>query len=110
MIRLLMISALSFLPTAVKATAEGCAKVLETPDGFLSLRAAPGRGLREVTRLRSGDRLWVDTATCEQVGASSVCDPQWVHVTSVRRIDKGSNRYTQGWAHRRYLRFHDCED
>lgn len=101
---------LLLVSTNVEATADGCASVIETPDGFLSLRAAPGPSFREISRLRPGDELWVDTATCEQVGGRSVCDPRWVHVTSVRRIDNGSRRYTQGWAHRRYLRFHDCED
>lgn len=110
MIRFLMIIVLSVLSSAAEATADGCAQVAETPDGFLALRTGPARAFEEVSRLRPGDRLWVDTATCAQVGKTSACDPRWVHVTSVRRIDNGSGGYTQGWAHRRYLRFHDCED
>lgn len=110
MIRASILLLLLPISTSAEATADGCATVDRTPDGFLSLRAGPGRAFEEINRLYPGEQLWIDTATCEQVGGRSVCDPRWVHVTSVRRIDSGSGRYTQGWAHRRYIRFYDCKD
>ncbi len=58
--------------SAAFATADGCAVVLPTPDGFLALREAPSTRFKVLKRLRPGEHLLVDTATCATLGDLSV--------------------------------------
>jgi hypothetical protein len=59
---------------ALKATEDGCAVVLKTPDGFLNLRNAPTSQSEVITKLKRGDFLYVDTARCETRDDLSICD------------------------------------
>jgi Bacterial SH3 domain len=100
---------------ALKATEDGCAVVLKTPDGFLNLRKAPTAQSEVIAKLKQGDFLYVDTARCETRGDLSICDksdrPQWTHVTSVRRIDgKNLETPTRGWVSDQYVQWFHCED
>jgi Bacterial SH3 domain len=93
----------------VNATADGCAVVLRTPDGFLNVRAAPKMGAQIVARLKPGDIIDVNETNCE----GSVCDEKidWVHVHGVPRLDgqKYQRGVTKGWAGRRFIVFVDCD-
>lgn len=97
---------LLFLPYAANATADGCAIVLETPDGFLNLREAPMVGARIVAKLKPGWLLDADTAECKTKGKLSICNEDWTHVTSVSRLDgKNAKKWTQGWVANRFIRW-----
>ena len=93
------------------ATADGCAVVLKTPDGFLNLRKAPTTSAEIVAKLKQGDVLNVDTAQCETRGDLSVCSKgtRWTHVTSVPRLDGKSSTLTQGWVRDRYVQWFSCD-
>ncbi len=100
---------------AINATADGCAVVLKTPDGFLSLRKAPTAKSGVITKLKQGDFLYVDAATCETRDDLSICDEKiphrWTHVTSVRRIDsKKPSTSTHGWVSDQYVQWFHCEE
>lgn len=100
----------TILATAAGATADGCARVRPTPDGFQALRSGSARTFEQVTRLFPGNELRIDTATCEVLTTTHVCDKDLVHVTSVRRIDAGDKQFTQGWAYLRFVRPTPCPD
>ena len=87
--------------------ASGCAEVTKTPAGFLNLRSAPMMGLNVIGRLRSGDRLFVDTATCEVRGKLSICTESgdWTHVEAVQGDTK-----RQGWVASRFVRSLECKE
>jgi hypothetical protein len=95
-----------------RAGLDGCAVVLPTPDGFLSLRAGPGARFGEKARLRAGDHLWVTDTTCLRQGARTICDSKrrWFHVSSVRRLDRGRDITTEGWVYARHLKPVECRD
>lgn len=73
--------------SVANATADGCAVVLRTPDGFLNLRKAPMMGSAVIARLKPGEQFGIDSATCETEGTLSICNESWVHVISVPRLD-----------------------
>jgi hypothetical protein len=106
--------ALAMATTAARATADGCAIVGRTPDGFLNLRALPMGDSRVISKLIPGDLIYISDATCETKGSLSVCNNQgWTSVDAVRRLD-GRNlskreRNHRGWVATRFLRFIDCE-
>jgi len=109
---LLAILLLSAATGQAKAGLDGCAVVLPTPDGFLSLRAGPGRQFGEKTRLWPGDYLWVTDTNCLRQSSREVCDTKrrWFHVSSVRRLDRGNDATTEGWAYTRHLKPVECRD
>lgn len=88
-IGVLMTSLVIVSPQPVHATADGCAVVLKTPDGFLSVREGPGTRFRVLTEVHRGETLLIDTAQCGAIRGRTVCDSSmaWTHVTSVPRID-----------------------
>jgi hypothetical protein len=92
------------------ATADGCAVVLKTPDGFLNLRRTPTTGSEVVAKLSRGHRLYVDTATCETSGSLSICSrgTEWTHVIRVPRLDGKAHSSTRGWVIDRYVQWFDC--
>lgn len=99
------------LTAPVHATSDFCGVVKPTPDGYLNLRRAPGAGHEGTFRLAPGDKLSLDTASCETLGGRDVCDDSqtWVHVTSVRRVDAAGSKLTQGWVHGRFVEQVPCE-
>src|SRR5262245_52358944 len=86
--------AATFLATGTAhATADGCAVVLRTPDGFLNVRSAPTMKARIIAQTKPGDILYID-----DVGGGE----GWTHVTGVHRLDAPlwtpkSAHYTKGW-------------
>ena len=100
------------------ATSDGCAVVVDAPDGFIELKEAPGARFGTIMRLLPGERLWIDSARCSSVTGEQVCDDanRWWHVTSVPRLDDREGKrsaepiFTQGWAESRFLRAEDCEE
>jgi hypothetical protein len=111
--RKLMISlalAATMITTAAHATADGCAIVRKTPDGFLNLRAAPMADAKIVTRLKTGDRLSINSAICKTKGKLSICNEDWVSVDSILRLDGNKSKsLTRGWVNIRFLDF-ACTD
>jgi hypothetical protein len=106
--------ALALATTAAHATADGCAVVRKTPDGFLSLRQAPTAKALAIAKLKPGWHLSVDSATCETSGKISICGgTEWTHVTGVWPLDGGvdcGDTCTRGWVATRYLKFTGCEE
>ena len=83
------------------ATADGCAIVSATPDGYLSVRSGPGRGYPEIFRLPRGHKTWIDD---KPDGANN----KWWHVSSVIMPDGQDTALVDGWAYGRYLRPINC--
>jgi hypothetical protein len=99
------------VPQTANATADGCAVVLKTSDGFLNVRKAPTANAEIVAKLKQGDVLDVDTAQCETRADLSICSEGkgWTHVTSIPRLDgKQSTAPTQGWVRDRYVKWFTC--
>jgi len=76
------IAALFLATGAAHATADGCAVVLRTPDGFLNLRKDPSMRARIVARLKPGQIIYIDDLACYPM---SHCDNkgEWTHVTDI---------------------------
>jgi uncharacterized protein YraI len=63
-----------------ESTADGCAVVLKTPDGFLNLRKGPGIQYPTIAQLKSGDILYVDDRLpCYETDCAT--NHNWLHVT-----------------------------
>jgi hypothetical protein len=95
------------------ATADGCAVVLRTPDGFLNLREGPSVETRVVSKLSRGDLLYVDTAQCGRVKGRWICDKrsEWGHVTQVPRFDGSDPRQsTSGWVSDKFVQWFECPE
>ena len=95
------------------ATADGCAVVLKTPDGFLSLRDGPG--MRFLEKLPQGDVLYIDTVECSTISGTMVCGnpKEWTHVNSVPRLDgpiREAKKFTQGWVASKYIQWFECAE
>jgi len=75
------------------ATADGCAVVLKTPDGFLNLRDRPMMRSKIITRLKPGQ--WLGIGKSEVDG--------WTMITSI------GDRDVQGWVNSRFIVSIDCE-
>jgi len=58
------IAALFLATGAAQATEDSCAVVKRTPDGFLNMRSAPMMGAKIIAKLKPGNRLNIDSATC----------------------------------------------
>ena len=103
-----MVISILWSGAVANAGVSGCAVVHKAPNGFVYLRKAPANS-EVVTRLEQGDLLFVDTARCETEGSFSICDKghprRWTHVTSVRRLDKGS---THGWVREQWVQWVRC--
>ena len=100
---------LALVGTNAHATADACAVVLKTPDGFLALREGPSTRFKIVHKLKRGDFLYVDTAQC----GNGVCSRQWTHVTSVPRFDgrlEEARTFTKGWVANRFVEWFLCPD
>jgi hypothetical protein len=89
------IAALFLATGAAHATADGCAVVLRTPDGFLNVRAAPKMGSRILKRLKPG----------EIIGTDNVSEG-WER-TYVSRKKNGLPLW--GWVYSRFIVDVDCE-
>jgi hypothetical protein len=66
----------------VRATADGCALVLKTPDGFLNVRKGPGIQYPSIAKVTPGDFLYVDDrSACSEARNSRCTDNEnWIHV------------------------------
>jgi len=84
------------------AAADGCAVVLQTPDGFLNLRAEPKMGSRIIARLKPGN-WFVDD---DRPGGDR---NTWDHVVSVPRLERGPKLSIKGWVARRFIVPVDCD-
>jgi hypothetical protein len=97
------IAALFLATGAAHATADGCAVVLRTPDGFLSLREAPSMKAKIIARLKPGEIIDVTDLSCP---GFSDCDNKggWTHVSGVPRLNG-----TNGWVGTRFIVSVACE-
>jgi len=100
------------LPGRADAGLDGCAIVRPTSDGFLSLRQGPGVRFAEKTKLRQGDYLWVTDTNCLRQGNRTICDDtrRWLHVSSVRRLDRDRHTTMEGWVYQRHVDMTECRD
>ena len=82
--------------------------VIETPDGFLNLRAGPSTEYPVIRQLYEDDFLDIDTGFCRETLGQLLCDEnelnrKWVFVEAVSgSVD------TQGWVNSGYLRQVRC--
>ena len=109
---LLLAACVAALATSAHATADFCAVVLKTPDGFLALREGPGMRFKAKARLRQGDVLFADTRTCV-IDHPDICDEkmEWTYVNYVPRLDgrlKEAKHFTQGWVARKFTQEFLC--
>jgi hypothetical protein len=98
-----------------RATADGCAVVLKTPDGFLNLRDGPGMRFKVLEKLRRGDVLYIDTVECSTISGTVVCGnpKEWTHVNTVPRLDgpiREAKKCTQGWVASKYIQWFECSE
>jgi hypothetical protein len=126
------IAALFLATGAAHATADGCAVVLKTPDGFLNLRKDPSMRARIVARLKTGQIVYVDDLVCDPMAH---CDNEggWTHVIDVPASRECATKYlgdrlsnqldyerclkrigwrevqTGGWVGTRFIANVDCE-
>jgi hypothetical protein len=126
------IAALFLATGAAHATADGCAVVLKTPDGFLNLRKAPSMKARIVARLIPGAIIYTTDLACPRL---SHCDNEgeWTHVSDVPDSRTFATKYlgdrlenqldyerclkrvglrddqTSGWVGTRFIVNVDCE-
>jgi hypothetical protein len=109
---LLAAAALITVISGANATADGCAIVTRTPDGFLNLRELPTAPSAVVMRLLPGELLNIDDAGCEKKGNLEICqdDPLWTHVTGVPRLERKDRPLLRGWVSARYIKTVECED
>jgi hypothetical protein len=85
------------------AVSRGCARVDNTPDGFLAVRSGPGPEHPEIDRLKPGQLV--------QIAAPSSLAP-WQEVDVLLEPVNGKLhvvRQLQGYAHGRYLKRVDCK-
>jgi hypothetical protein len=112
--RIITAVVLALATTAAHATADGCAVVRKTPDGFLNVRQLPIAGSPVVGRVVPGDLLYIAAdATCQTKDKLSVCNEsgEWTKVDA--KWTKPSQHITwtgpRGWVATRYLDFvGDC--
>jgi hypothetical protein len=90
------IAALFLATGTAHATADGCAVVLKTPDGFLNMRAEPRMGSRILKRLKPGEIVGTDIRGGDEY--------HW------ERVFPGSTYKNRGWVYRRYIVDVDCEN
>jgi hypothetical protein len=83
---LALLAALLIAPNSANATADGCAVVLRTPDGFLNLRKAPMMGSKIVARLKPGELIDITEGNCQEQGSYLQ-----------QGLGQGYRRSTAGW-------------
>lgn len=80
-----------------------CAKVIETPDGFLAVRTGPAASNGVVDNLRPND--FIDVAACTK---ASCANNPWRQISYTA---SGQGRQSlQGWVNARYLKQVACLD
>jgi hypothetical protein len=98
MTKLLAIAAALLLATGTAhATADGCAVVLRTPDGFLNVRAKPNARSRILKRLKPGERIGIDLVD-ETLRWERVFD-----------VFPGKPYPNQGWVRNRFIIDVSCD-
>ena len=93
--------ALALIPSHACATADWCAVVRWSPDGFTNLREGPGVAFRVLGKLRPGDLIEVDTRRCYK----DTCPSGWVHVTFSPRT-----HLSDGWISERWIQQVGCPE
>jgi hypothetical protein len=109
----LLAVAVIVLAVSAHATADGCAVVLRTPDGFLSLRKLPTADSTAVARLLPGEMLDIDDLACQKQANLSICrtdDVTWMHVTGVPRLERKGRSRVSGWVRGKYVKSVECAD
>jgi hypothetical protein len=87
--------------TAGRATTNGCAVVLNTPDGFLAIREGPGTQFRIKDKLKPSQEIGIPTEHCTYRDNGNVTCPKWI------RIFRGD--YTEpGWVRSKYIQLSNC--
>jgi hypothetical protein len=97
--------------TAAHATADGCAVVRKTPDGFLNLRELPMASAPIVGKVLFNDLLYISDATCEKKGTLTACnDEGWTKVEAKWTKQTGRIKWVDlsGWVATRFLDFDEC--
>jgi hypothetical protein len=86
------IAALFLATGAAHATADGCAVVLKTSDGFLNLRKDPSMKARIIARLKPGAIIYITDLACPPL---SHCDNkgEWTHVSDVPASRECAEKY-----------------
>jgi uncharacterized protein YraI len=96
------IAMLMAVSSSAMATADGCAVVLRTPDGF-TLRKGPGIQYPTITRLKPGDFLDADSKPCSD--ENPACG--WIHITG----RPGKPLSWDGWVLLKYVKtMGDCPE
>jgi hypothetical protein len=94
------------MPGIAQALEDGCAVVMVSPGGVLSLRSGPGTTYPEVMLLRSGQFVSIDDLAGDPEG-------RWWHITGLLepRPRRGfrATRRIEGWANGRYLHQINCD-
>jgi hypothetical protein len=84
--------------TAAHATTDGCALVLNTPDGFLALREGPGTQFRIKDKLRPSQTVGITSEDCIWHPHGNVACNKWIKVF---RVDDTSG--WAGWVRSKYI-------
>src|SRR5262249_23675088 len=93
-----VVLSVSFGASGAHATADGCAVVLKTPDGFLNVRSQPTVKSRILKRFKPGEII--DTDLISE-------DFRWERVWVSRKKD-GNPLW--GWVRNRFIIGVDCEE
>jgi hypothetical protein len=91
-----VVLSVSFGASGAHASADGCAVVLRTPDGFLNVRAKPKMGSRILKRLNPGEIIGTDIRGGDEY--------HW------ERVYLGPTWKDRGWVYRRFIIDVNCED
>jgi len=95
----------AFAPYAF-ATADGCAFVIRTSDGFVSIRAHPHSKAKVLARVESGQVIVIDTKEGDPLG-------RWTHVNMILRATNEGRfvnlKMLDGWVRDTHIRSIDCE-
>jgi uncharacterized protein YraI len=90
--------------TSAKATADGCAVVLRTNDGFLAVRAGPGTQYREIMRIFPGQIV-----ITSHVSDLNYAGPWWRIGAIIEVMGQPERRIEgYGWVHSGFLTNVNC--
>lgn len=88
--------------SAAYATADGCAVVVRTRDGFLAVRAGPGTRWEEIDRLRPGQIILTNHVSDYPYAG------QWWRIGGVMDSIGDTPRPLHGWVYSGYLTPINC--
>ena len=93
---------------AVRATTDGCAVVLNMPEGFLALREGPGNQFRIKAKLRPGQNITIPNEDCFWHRNGNVTCKKWTKVfvsdQAGPSLPLGTGNFLgHGWARSKYI-------